>query len=141
MNTKEFKQVVKSAKVDLKKEVTSLSYWVNVISKAAQNGDCKQAVKHLLSVEKLPKKEEIQKLLLEKCLQGFKFYSETENEILIRKVRFERDSNGQVLRENDKPIIAESWYERKVSFTFDSVWNATFVGSKTRVIIPDSEIK
>ena len=140
MNTKEFRATVKSAKIDLKKEVTSISYWIGVIAKAAKRGDCMRAVKHLLAVEKLPKIEEVKKALLQKAKTGYKFYSE-DGEILVCKKSFKKDSSGKIIRENDAPIVEKTWYEKKVSFTFDSVWNATFSPSKTRVTIPDAEIK
>ena len=140
MNTKEFKAVVKTAKIDLQKEVGSVSFWVNTISKAAQSGECRKAVIHILNVEKLPTKEELKKQLLNRALSGFKFYNEG-GEILIRKVKFARDGNGQIVRENDSPVVEKTWYERKSSYTFVSVWSAIFNPSKVRVTIPAEEIK
>ena len=140
MNNKEFKAVVKSAKIDLKKEVSSVSFWVNTVAKAAQSGDCRKAVMHTLKVDKLPAKEELKKALLGRALDGFKFYSEG-GEILICKKSFKRDATGQVVRENGSPIVEKIWYEKKETFSFIAVWQAIFNPQKVRVTIPAEEIK
>lgn len=140
MNTKEFKAVIKSAKVDLQKEVTSVSFWINTISKAAQSGECRKAVIHVLGVERLPKSDELKRALLTRCLAGFKFCSE-EGSILVVRKEFEKDSSGKIVRVGDKPVVKTSWYERKDKFSFIAVWQAIFIPSKTRVIIPAEDIR
>lgn len=140
MNNKEFKAVVKTAKIDLQKEVSSISFWVNTISTAAQKGDCRKAVIHVLKVDKLPKAKDLKKALLEKALSGFKFYSESGDVLVVRK-EFERDSTGKVVRMDDKPVVKSTWYERKTSYSFIAVWQAIFNPQKVRVTIPAEEIK
>ena len=140
MNTKEFRATVKSAKIDLQKEVSSVSFWINTIAKSAQTGDCRRAVVHVLNIEKLPAKEELKRELLNRALSGFKFFSEDGNILVIRK-EFERDANGNIVRMDDKPVVKSTWYERKGTFTFLSVWQAIFSPAKTKVIVPDAEIK
>ena len=140
MNNKEFKQVVKSAKVDLKQEVSSISFWVNVISKSAQSGDCRKAVLHVLDSKKLLPANELKKALLERALSGYKFY-DANNTILVCKKKFEKDANGQVVRMDDKPVVSETWYEKKESFSFLSVWTAIFSPAKETQIVPTDLIK
>jgi len=133
---KEFKQVVKSAKVDLKKEATSVSFWCKVIAKGVKP----EIAKHLLEVEKLPSQSDVVALLVTRCLAGYKFYSESGYALICKKA-FERDSNGKVVYQNEKPIIKDTWYEIKRSYTFDSVWGAIFSPSKTKVVIPEIELR
>ena len=140
---KSYKQVVKSAKVDLKAESTSISFWWKFIVDSAQsNKDLKSALLHRLQLKKLPVKDELKRLLLSETVKGFKFYdSETKAIILNCRKKFLKDSNGETVKEDGKPVVSETWYTKKETFTFNAVYTALFTPSKVVVYIDSEDIR
>ena len=137
---KAYKAIVKSAKIDLKQESVSVSFWIKHIIKGGK--DINKALKHRLGLKALPKNEELIPLCVKEALRGFKFYDkETQSVVLNCRKRFEKDSNGNPVLEDGKPVVAETWYIRKETFTFNAVYTALFTPSKTVVYIDGEDIR
>ena len=138
---KAYTALVKEGKINLKQESVSVSFWVKHVINS-NDKTVKQALKKRLSVKTLPKKDELLKVCIAETLKGFKFYdTETKTIILNCKKTFKKDGNGVTIKEDNKPVVDKTWYEKKDSFTFNAVYTALFTPSKTIVYIKAKDIK
>ena len=139
-NEKAYKAIVKTAKINLKEESVSVSFWIKFITKGG--ADINKMLKHRLGLKTLPTQKELIPLCVKEALKGFKFYDkETQNVVLNCRKRFEKDVNGNPVLEDGKPVVAETWYIRKETFTFNAVYTALFTPSKTVVYIDSEDIR
>ena len=137
---KAYKALVKSAKINLKEESVSVSFWIKHIIKGGK--DINKALKHRLGLKTLPAQKELIPLCVNATLKGFKFYDEeTQSIVLNCKKTFKKDSNGNPVLEDGKPVVDETWYVKKEAFTFNAVYTALCTPSKTVVYVKDKDIR
>lgn len=139
-NDKAYKAIVKSAKIDLKQESTSVSFWTKFIVKGGK--DINKALKHRLGLKTLPAQKELTTLCVNEVLKGFKFYDkETKSTVLNCRKKFLKDANGNTVLEDGKPVVEETWYVRKETFTFNAVYTALFTPAKTIIYVEAEDIR
>lgn len=119
-----YNSLVKSAKIDLKSEFTSLSFWCSLIAKHAK-GEVLTLLKCRFNFELPKKQEDIVKELITMARKGYKFINE----------------KGQicVIREVVEGNMSLKYFVVKERFTFDSVFTAILKPAKVQEVVQVSD--